>query len=169
MGSFVARQVLRPGSVFGPGKFAGGVAAVGNDAQLHSFGPADHVDGEGDDVEIASDAGSFIEPTAVAYDDYAQGGVQRLAGHRLIGFDEALEARFQPFRFGWEGNPYACGIAAHPLPVAIEGEHHAVVNPQGGENAPAREQSYLPWREAEVPRIADVVVMQQEAVHYSSF
>jgi hypothetical protein len=53
--------------------------------------------------------------------------------------------------------------------MAVEGEHHAVVDAQRGENAPPREQPHLARREPEVAGVADVVVMQQEAVHRSSF
>ena len=34
---FIARQIFGPGNVFGSGKFIGGVAAVGNHAQLHAL------------------------------------------------------------------------------------------------------------------------------------
>jgi hypothetical protein len=44
---------------------------MGNEAELHGFRPAHHVDSEGDGVEIARDAGSFVEPTAIPYDNYA--------------------------------------------------------------------------------------------------
>jgi hypothetical protein len=90
---------------FSHGKFAGGVAAVGNRPSF-GFRPAHHVDSEGDDVEIAGDSGSFARPPRLRTIDYTQRCVERLAGSRLIGFDQALEPTLA-IPVGREGNPYA--------------------------------------------------------------
>ena len=81
-----------------------------------------------------------------------------VAFHGLIGLDQAVQALREPIPVGREGNPHAAGIGAHPLPVALPGEHHAVVDADGREHAPAVEQSDLPGREtcAPVSRISSL-------------
>ena len=48
-----------------------------------------------------------------------------------------------------------------PLPR----EQHAILNANGGKNAPSIHQAHLPGRDHAVPRVANFVVVKQEAVH----
>ena len=63
------------------------------------------------------------------------------------------------------GSPQALRIALHAGEMALPGEQNAVIYADGRENAPAVEQSDLAGRHHAVTGIADLIVVEQEAMH----
>jgi hypothetical protein len=53
--------------------------------------------------------------------------------------------------------------------MALEGKKHAAGHAEGTEDAPAREQPYLSWREHLIGGIPDFFIVENETVHRTSF
>src|SRR5665213_2118359 len=165
MRTLVPGEILRPGKILGSSELAGGVSSIGNQTELYSVCPSVHVGGERDDIEFAHRPGTFEHAAPVADHRDAQRGVPGWIGIRQVGIHQALQPLCEPLPVWREGDAHASGIGVHPGPMAFPGEHHAVIDADGREDSPAVEQSDLPRREVLGTRIANLVVVEQIAVH----
>ena len=88
--------------------------------------------GKSNQIEIAIEIRPFEKSSAIAHYCHAQGRVLR-----RIGFDQSKQLGFQPVGVFWKRNVHQSRVAAHPLPMPLEGEQNSVRYPHSTEHSPA--------------------------------
>ena len=83
----------------------------------------------------------------------------------LVGAHQIDDRLPDGFHLVTERNAQQFGIALHARPVALKREWKTLINAQSGENAPARQQTYLPGRKARFFQGKNAVIVKNQVIH----
>ena len=84
----------------------------------------------------------------------------------MVGFHQFQQAPADLFGIVGKGYVHGSGISRDARPMALEGEQHAIGHPQGAENSPPGEQTYLAGSQYRIGCVADAVIVKDKTVEH---
>lgn len=154
-------DVLKPGGYLGPSQRGSGVAALGLDGEVRGFGVGGQVGGVHQHVDHRRQLVALPEAKLVVDEVKPGDGIGSPVDAREL---EQVGEYFPLAEV--KGEVSAGRVALEALPVSLEGEGLALVEPDGGEESPSTQQASLARGKTYGVECQEVAVLGDEWVHF---